>query len=134
METNKLTAKDLMVGDYVYSTFSNKPCKVQAIELTEHGYGSVRVTGVDGVKDIVSVSPIPLTPEILEQNGFVKHRDIFYRFAVHIDEFNGFMFTLGIDFDGVFCLQSNRFVRYAYIHELQHAMRLCGINDKEIVL
>jgi hypothetical protein len=70
METKKLTCSDLMVGDYVYSTFSDKPCKVQAIELTEHEYGSVRVTGVDGVKDIVSLSPIPLTAEILEKNGF----------------------------------------------------------------
>ena len=134
METKKLSCSDLMIRDWVYSTFSDKPCRIRAIELSEHGYGSVRVTGVDGVKDIVSVSPIPLTPEILEQNGFVKNRDIFYRFAVHINEFNGFMFTFGIDFDGVFCLQSNRFVRFAYVHELQHALRLCGINDKEIVL
>ena len=72
METKKITCSDLMVGDYVYSTFSDKPCKVQAIELSKHGYGSVRVTGVDGVKDIVSLSPIPLTVEILMRNGFVK--------------------------------------------------------------
>lgn len=134
METKKLTCCDLMVGDYVYSTFSDKPCKVQAIELSEHGYGLVRVTGVEGVKDIASLTPIPLTAEILEKYGFKKHRDIFYRLAVHIDEFNGFMFTLGRDFDGVFCLQSNLFVRFAFVHEIQHALRRCGIDDKEIII
>lgn len=133
MKTKNLTARDLMIGDWVYSTFSNKPCKVQAIELSEHGYGSVRVSGVEGVKDIVSVSPIPLTAEVLEKNGFIKHRDMFYRFAVHINEFNGFMFTLVADFDGVFCLQSNRFVRFAFVHQLQNALRQLN-TDKEIVL
>lgn len=128
METKKLTCCDLMVGDYVYSTFSDKPCKVQAIELSQHGYGSVWVTGVDGVKDIVSLSPIPLTAEILMRNGFVK----------------GIL--------GIYCLPNTdlavevtaygkMYLRYSAcqlceiksVSHLQHLMRDFGI-DKEIVL
>ena len=134
METKRLKCCDLMIGDYVIfdpNVFNNNE---DEYEPTKEPY-PCRIESGEQIDKAVNgcYSPIPLTAEILEQNGFVKFRDIFYRFAVHIDEFNGFWFTLGSDFDGVFCLQSNRFVRFAYVHELQHALRLCGV-DKEITL
>lgn len=138
----KLTAKDLMVGEWVKIKEPNKYAgaigTIQSISSLEGAYFAIYINDPNFGTFVTEVfcediEPIPLTAEILEKNGFIKHRDIMYRFAVHIDEFNGFMFTLGRDFDGVFCLQSNRFVRFAYVHELQHALRLCRV-DKEIVL
>lgn len=61
------------------------------------------------------IEPIPLTPEILKKNGFSR---------------NGLDIALfdrrgGDDFVGASNLQD--------VHELQHALRLCGI-EKEIVI
>jgi hypothetical protein len=132
MET-KVTACDLMVGDWVYSTFSDKPCKVQAIELSEHGYGSVRVTGVDGVKDIVSLSPIPLTAEVLEKNNFEKHYDDDIIIYTHPQ---GIIIEMGINYklfdDGHFFVRGI-LKRFYFVHELQRALKLLKIN-KDIVL
>ena len=133
METKKLTAKDLMVGDWVYSTFSDKPCKVQAIELSEHGYGSVRLNGVDGVKDIISVSPIPLTAEILSKNNFEKHYDDDIIIYTHPQ---GIIIEMGINYklfdDGHFYVRGIQYRLY-FVHQLQQALRLLN-TDKEIVL
>jgi hypothetical protein len=30
--------------------------------------------------------------------------------------------------------ENDSYLLRAFVHELQHALRLCGINDKEIVL
>ena len=133
MKTKKLTCCDLMVGDWVYSTFSNKPCKVQAIELSEHEYCSVQVTGVDGVKDIVSLSPIPLTAEILEKNGwYIPTNSCWW----HNNEIDFYLvgYTNG-DF-GIYTDGDSEFsdlCRINHVHELQNLYRICRFN-KEIVL
>lgn len=133
METKKLTSKDLMIGDYVYSTFSDMPCRVQAIELTEHEYGSVRVAGVEGVKDIVSLSPIPLTAEVLVKNNFEKHYDEDVIIYTHPQ---GIIIEMGINYklfdDGHFYVRGIQH-RLHFVHELQHALHICGF-DKEITL
>jgi hypothetical protein len=134
METKKLTAKDLMIGDWVNSTFSDKPCKVQAIDLSEHGYGSVRVTGVDGVKDIISISPIPLTAEILEKNGWSKPAS-----GRVWDTSNVTSFVLEEIDDGSFevttytCSDWGGLCKIHYVHQLQNLLHACH-EDKEIVL
>ena len=65
-----MKANELMIGDWVYSTFCDKPCKVIGIEQYESEYANVKVTNVTGAKDINSIYFIPLTAEILEKNGF----------------------------------------------------------------
>ena len=113
--------RDLMIGDWVYSTFSDKPCQVLNFEESINGYGIVKVDNVYGVKDIASISPIPLTYEFL--------RKIFPNIN-----------------DGVYwCARKGKYevrmengdnkikVLIEYVHELQHALRLCGI-EKEVEL
>lgn len=63
--------QNFQVGDLCYSYFSEEPCRIVSIREDKGGYRSVIVDKVDGIKDIASLSPIPLTPEILEKNGFV---------------------------------------------------------------
>lgn len=125
-----LREKEIMIGDWVYSTFAEHPCKVEGIEWTESGYAYVKISGVDGYKCIESLSPIPLTTDILEKNGFVES---------HINECFSLRYTL--IYDGIgFSLKYVRSVfqwlgplDFKYVHELQHALKLCGIK-KEIEL
>lgn len=121
-----MKANELMVGDLVYSIFCDKPCKVIGIEQYESEYVNVKVTNISGAKDITSLTPIPLTLEILEKNGFsddYRNDDLSYTqscgyvIGIHINGKNGCMDEMYFD----------------YIHQLQHALRLCGI-DKTIEL
>ncbi len=91
------------------------------------------------------LDPIPLTPEILEKNGFqytnghtLKGADTY---VCHLEQ-DGFSYTLTIKINDYFAFDSwdDRVYRLAEIqtgrwcvHHLQHVLRLCGI-DKEIVL
>lgn len=77
------------------------------------------------------LDPIPLTDDILKKNGFeYKHRNIASlsgcKFAIAMvkwpDEYG---------FGGLWVLGDNIEIRY--VHELQHALRLCHIN-KDIIL
>lgn len=96
--------------------------------------------------------PIPLTPEILEKNGFVMdERDgvaVRYSFATDLHKpkqtviqfafYDGDVsadtlfkcWTSPKDCDGINDLH---ICDLKFVHELQHALRICGI-DKEIVL
>lgn len=67
------------------------------------------------------LEPIKLTEEMLKVNGFEKTGDY-----VSIHE-NGARFeTYG---NHVFSYRSNVICDIFYVHELQHALRLCGLND-----
>ena len=71
---------------------------------------------------------IPITPEILEKNGFVYNEIPF----VQGWEQYGLTLTVGGDGFRVSCGQ-NVSIIIDFVHQLQHALRLCGI-EKEIVL
>ena len=91
------------------------------------------------------IEPIPVTPEILEKNEF-KNIDNMYPFPTFRsdDKEKYFCITIGfpegdttrrkhpfIEING-----KNIFVEYIkinFVHELQHALKLCGI-DKEIII
>lgn len=89
------------------------------------------------------LDPIPLTPEILEKNGFhytnqhtLKGADTY---VLRLEQ-RGFDYTITIKLNDYFALDSydDRMYRLAeietgkwYVHQLQHALRLCGIT-KEI--
>lgn len=125
-----MKANELMIGYWVYSTFCDKPCKVVGVEQYESGYANVKVTNVSGVKDINSLIPIPLTPEILEKNGFEFLIDTWYlqteeRKPIHIRFMDGFI-AISINCNIIP-------MGLKYVHQLQHALRLCGI-DKTIEL
>ena len=80
------------------------------------------------------LEPIPLTSEILEQNGFYHERNIGYvyddcEYEVVVDLWNN-SYRILYNRDVMINIQcfSNVFV-----HELQHALRLCDV-DKEITI
>ena len=122
-----------MVGDWV-SLFQGNPdgssCNVQVSYIGV--YGEV---GIEGCEEYTSANcnllfPIPLTPEILEKN-FSSTTDWYFigtdKFCFRIDKYKDkWDLYFGRDGKG-----TNLRIKINYVHELQHALRLCNIS-KEI--
>lgn len=135
-----MKANELMIGDWVNT--SDGISRVIYIAKYSGIYTDNTNIG-EKLYSLHEINPIPLTPEILEKNGFEKqdyqwkYRDnscmviICIAPLIEIDGemiddnlanvmLHGALFDIDITFDG-------------YVHELQHALKLCGI-EKEIEL
>lgn len=146
MKANELSSKDLMVGDWVMSKELKTPVKVCSIMNHYETTIYFCCQGNEFIVNSYQLEPIPLTPEILEKNGFndasfeAHHK---YKYVIHTNEYqlgyypktNSFnVYKKGIDpfySKDKFCCGFQNIVKY--VHELQHALRLCKI-DKEIVV
>lgn len=112
-----MEANELMIGDWVnFGSF------IRQVIQSDY-YQDVNGDCVlDGVK------PIPLTAEILKKNGFVP--DNFSPYYLPIKDgsvrFSKHQY-------GLYCNILRPYQRYDgvcnYVHNLQHALRLCGLND-----
>ena len=141
-----MEAKDLMVGDWVYCEGQPTPDNVIIQSIHEDGvwFQGKRFKGEASYDRIF---PIPLTPKILEKNGFTSYGEAWY---LPENKANGnekilvgfYMYETRISvrsgskcFDNsVPCEYRARAAnRHVFVHDLQHALRLCGI-DKEIEL
>lgn len=77
--------------------------------------------------------PIQLTEEILKKNGFEEDKYKIYTIPdamydqIKIDILDQSSISIGNTFDEYGLL--NSFTYIAYVHELQHALRLCGLNE-----
>jgi hypothetical protein len=128
-----MKANELMIGDWVQNPLGWK-ARVMSIKHTcvfkdEWEYLFKIGISKDTFQNNLSeseLSPIPLTPEILEKNGFSDdycNDDLCYAqscgdvIGIHINGKNG-------------CMDE---MYFKYVHQLQHALRLCGIS-KEIEL
>ena len=145
MKANELTSKDLMVGDWVI--VKGVPTKIYDIDKID-GINREWIAGCEdgGCTCYKDIQPIPLTPEILEKSGFndsIIEAQKRIRFVVLCKEyqltyyFNNNWFSIyknvnesDSDYPIFICAFQERI---KYVHELQHALRLCGI-EKEIVL
>ena len=116
-----MKATDLMVGDWVY--IHEPECKGHRIDSIDELDGQV---GADGeVYDECDIRPIPLTEEILVKNGWRKE-------PTTIDgDYANWHGEIPI------CQEEDEFnyerIELIYVHQLQHLLRLCGI-EKEIEL
>lgn len=118
---------ELMVGDWVY--IHEPECKGHRIDSIDELDGQV---GADGeVYDECDIRPIPLTEDILVKNGW-DFRD--RQYAIECEEDEQGIVELSRDKDGYYWSinwDEYQIIRIHYVHELQHILRLCGI-DKEI--
>ena len=121
-----MKAEELMIGDWVYNTHNR-----QNERVAEIGSGLVMLDYND-LYEYDEIEPIPITPEILEANGWVYF---------HPQGIKGTM-MLAIGGHAVLCwdsetkeliLTGGSILKVCYIHELQHVLRLCGI-EKEIIV
>ncbi|MBQ9392014.1 MAG: hypothetical protein IJU02_07505, partial [Lachnospiraceae bacterium] len=129
-----MKANELMIGDWV-----QVPCLTDNVEHYDAWYKVKQLRDCDldviGFKELKynEIMPIPLTAKILEKNGFgykeedgymshyyLGHRGYLANPDLHIGTYN----------KGVYWLNyyDNAIHGIKYVHKLQHALRLCGIN------
>ena len=106
-----MKATDLMIGDKVM---------VKVLSQIPNTYVLHTWTANDYSRDI-QVKPIPLTPEILEKNGWLYNVEDMW-----LHEEVGFFIE---KFNGRFqCYDINQ-IKLDSVHQLQQALRLCGLNE-----
>ena len=134
-----MKAEELMIGDWVYNTHNRQNERVQEI-----GSGLVMLDYND-LYEYDEIEPIPLTPEVLERNGFIEVKHYYpyptYEYVVDSQKFLiRVAFPKGskatertkpiVEVDAEWCWHSGD---CEFFHELQHVLRDCKIK-KEIVL
>jgi hypothetical protein len=129
---------ELMIGDWVW--YNNQPYQIRqlgiyGVDRDGEDYPAVCIGKPNGVGLIVGkneVEPIPLTTEILEKNGF-KEYDGLYRLDITEGTFVNVDFKSKEPFVSIHntCYRATPICRY--LHQLQHALRLCGI-EKEMTI
>ena len=130
-----MKADELMIGDWVYGLYPNgkryaTPCCIAAIDIYPTNR-SPRIVTVGGYGfQIEHLEAIPLTPEILKKNGFKDAQ--FYSELLWNDAFQIISDCSSLS---IRCKNSDLSLSIPcdMVHELQHALRLCGI-EKEIVI
>ena len=136
METLKIS--DLSVGDWVQDNYGDY-IKVAGIWQGCNFNYQVDVLRDGRIGTIVpcNIHPIPITAEILERNGFesTTKPNVFTlthgKLQLYVSkELDGWHMSF-VNFMERLCIL--QVIRKSYIHELQHALRLAGI-EKEINL
>lgn len=131
---------DLMFGDWVL--WRGTPIKIMSINDKTSRSLEPTVTGliaIDGKETIrrfnaKSLKPIPITPEILAKNGFENRGAQFLcdRICMIWWKDNIFMFSKYTRHEDL--PTENISINIGYVHELQRALKLCGITKKIIKL
>ena len=135
-----MKANELMVGDYIMlykDIYIIEEISSKGWAHIIHNDGSNCRVPLSTDYILGELTPVPLTAEILEKNGFIKHTD----YCWLISENNGRrLIEYRTDYlDGLLRISyaeepfSKLMIKVKYVHELQHALRLCNIN-KEIIL
>lgn len=115
-----MKATELMVGDWVCLKDDIKcelPLKIDGVltdDISLEGEGFLG--GFDGL-----IRPIPITPEILKKNGWwydVEDMWLHDKVDFGIERWNG----------GFQCYNINQ-IKLDSVHQLQHALRTCGLNE-----
>lgn len=137
-----MKAEYLMIGDLVYYSYAN-PFVTKVIDVCSHGEEPFirckrdekdNLYKQDQLEDfhVGILRPIPLTPEILEKNSFLKVESIVY------DEPRvGVSFLYRITPEGLRIFVQNACVggptctmikTCKYVHEVQHMIKMCDIE------
>ena len=135
-----MKATELMIGDWVM---------VKVLSQIPDTYVLHTWTANDYSRDF-QVKSIPLTPEILEKNGFDPETFLTSEWErkVYFKEFPGCVVEPADSGKYIFgttkywsktysdgspidwgTMYDSRICNLQYVHELQHALRLCGLNE-----
>ena len=146
-----MDANELMIGDWVECTYWTPSKQLKVAEIRRVMDDEIKIGVYDDDLVLIfrqsEVNPIPLTPEILEKNGW-KHEfdktDYMVKYDLGNEGKNCWMMWAikehNLDIQrqdeklDIYNLKVSRVdIPCDYVHELQHAMRICGI-DKQIIL
>ena len=142
----KLNCKSLMIGDWVL--YEGEPYQIRRLGIygmdrDGESYPAVCIGKPTGIGLIVKrneIEPIQLSPEILEKNGWVynnKDEKFFPQtwvgggLMLRDTDNCGYCIVVTSDYDDEDTNDTPFIV--LYVHELQHALKLCRIK-KEIIL
>ena len=125
-----MKATDLMAEDWVERTHHTFEGRV--VNRAE------QVTAFDIYRNAEFCYPIPLSAEALEKNGFERnpHKNSHFYFDDGFVEVDIHEITEGVwlvEVDNLVISMPTQRIIVCNVHELQHALRLCGI-EKEIKL
>ena len=136
-----MKANELMIGDWVYDTILKANCRVESLA----GELVIKCDIHTEKHPSTEFSPIPLTDEILMDNGF-RHDEVdtgildYYCLGEEGEEYLTVARKTGTHifedgFDVVWCFYSEQVAveSFHYVHQLQHALNMGGI-EKEIML
>lgn len=131
-----MKAKELTLDDLVYGLYPNgkrypHPFRIAAVDIypTNKSPRIVTVGGYGFQEE--HLAPIPLTDEILKANGF----EYFHKNFAALDRESPFQLEM-VEWpneEGIGLWTLGNLIKIRYVHELQHALRLCGI-EKDIEL
>ena len=142
-----MKANELMIGDWVRNDLGEYQT---VVELRESG----AMLAYNDIYPYDAIEPIPITPEILEKNGFRKDKKCPFVYEtddedVIIDLYDpapNARLSKKEDYDKMVGVRlspappygfsywgQSLMIRANYVHELQHALRLCGI-EKELIV
>ena len=134
-----MKANELMIGDWVGRVFDDKRIDYRQVDWIRTGEIGMRYQKVWAIG---CIEPIPLTTEILEKNGFYDRNtqwcyeslgsyvcfdiaiSLIYR-DIEVSKVCG----AGTDCEEVEYGSSIVFGNDIYVHEMQNALRLCGLNE-----
>jgi hypothetical protein len=133
--------EELMIGDWVHcpklvdkEEGDDGNCQIKQLYVADLDVYSFKELKYD------EIEPIQITSEILEKNGFTKsvsppgiHARCYEldnkkdRYNLTIADYNKYnRLLLDVDSEDSECFN----IKCDYVHELQHALRLCKINKK----
>ena len=140
-----MKTSELMLGDYLYVLPSNMVIKVAAIHRGKVGYHA-RTDKLAWIR-VDLLRPIPITPEILTKNGFVWNNDydtysqftwadgealyvIIIDIRFYKEPICGVETLLQCEVNFKGGVDKIHICHIISVHELQHALTICGIDKK----
>ena len=123
---------ELMIGDWVIDAGITSRTVYKRINRTDERSNSCVADDYKVILGEAGIKPIPITPEILEANGIRHYKDCgrlsYYKrmdadFVIRYEIYAGYI--------GIELCDGNRISveRITKVHELQHVLRLIGMND-----
>lgn len=142
-----MKAEELQIGDIVNYRFSPSQCVVTGINVVFNGREMITLIDANGetysvIKDLNDIEPILITQPFLDNNDFVSTHNKEWGVKL-ISEFDWVMLWCENYWVGVKQIRANLWKIHVqgdtanmdggvcHIHDLQHAIRACGIK-KEI--
>ena len=130
MEAVKIKCRDLMVGDWITDNHGFQ-WQIAAVG-DDYAYATFEGNEADpwefDDKDD-QPEPIPITPEILEKNGFIKVNSQRYDYGcpdtdcyVKVNPKKNMIHVNGRN-------ANSNLYSHSFVHELQRALRLCGLDE-----
>ena len=135
----EIKISELSIGDWV--RYRDADANVRVSDIYSNGYVFIIGEEDSGISESVNahhhIEPIPLTPEILEKNGWSRKNN--YGWYLFYDKYIRINIWFDKDRWDIEVSSEDRRVTYADItgrgtlhtHQLQHALRLAGV-EKEI--